>query len=172
VAPVALAATGGHRSGRPLVVLGGLVLAAIVGVFAYMNMNSTSTNGGSGSGAITFTPSTISCSAILAADVPYVATLSFMPYDSGVRGAVAQQTIAQWQLDGATIDINNNPLFIGGSPSFFAMRDGSFQATGSLDLTDVCPNSYYPSRRLGTHTIRALDSNGKVLVQGSITLTP
>ena len=41
-APVVLAATGGHRSRRPLVVLGGLVLAAIVGVFAYMNMNSTS----------------------------------------------------------------------------------------------------------------------------------
>jgi hypothetical protein len=92
-----------------------------------------------------------------------------MPYDSGVRGAVAQETIAQWQLDGATINSDSSPL---SNMRFTAMTDGSFQATGLFDLIEICPNSYYPARPLGTHTIRILNANGQVLVQGSFTLTP
>lgn len=164
VAPARLAA--GHKSRRPLLVLGGLALAAIVGVFAYMNISSTLTNGGSG--RITFTPSTASCGPGTALTAPGLSMDARLP-SSMTSKDVNQQDAWQWQVDGTTMTTG---MAMMGQPRFLPMIGDFFEATGQLATSGYCPSQYYPNVALGTHTMRVVDASGKLLAEGSFTLTP
>ncbi len=165
--PVAPAATSaGHKSRRPLLVLGGLVLAAIVGVFVYMNLRSTLTNGGSTSGGITFTPSSFSCSSALGLN-PVTVTARLTSFMTSKD--VNQQDTWQWQLDGAPVNIGTNVLT---TPRFIPLTDGSWRATGTTIASWICTDESNQVRSMGAHTMRVLDASGKVLTEGSFTLTP
>jgi hypothetical protein len=141
--PIALVATSaGHKSRRPLLLLGGLVLAAIVGAFVYMNM-------GSMSGSISYSPSTISCSSTASMTVTIRLPSSLNATD---------QIIAQ--LDGQV----RTTATVGSQ--FIQQSDGSWLQTTTQSASSACG-----SLSRGTHVGRVLDPSGKVLAESSFTLT-
>jgi hypothetical protein len=81
---------------------------------------------------------------------------------------VNQQDAWQWQVDGATMTTG---MAMMGQPRFLPMIGNFFEATGQLATSSYCPNQYYPNVALGTHTMKVVDASGKVLAEGSFTLT-
>ena len=146
-APFPPAATSaGHKSRRPLLVLGGLVLVAIVGVFAYMNMSSTS-------GSISYSPSTVSCSSTASVTVTIRLPSSLHATD---------QITAQ--LDGQV----KGTATLGSQ--FIQQSDGSWLQTTTQSGVTTCAGTN--GQFTGTHVGRILDASGKVLADGSFTVTP
>lgn len=166
VAPARLAA--GHKSRRPLLVLGGLALAAIVGVFAYMNMNSTSANGGSTSanggstsGGINITPSTFGCTLGNSTQVTSTVRLP---------SSVADVEHLTWQIDGVSIPLGLS--ITSWSRDLTKQRDGSWLVIETDGMRDLCDLAAFETKdQLATHTMSVLDASGKIVAQGSFTLT-
>jgi hypothetical protein len=140
-----------------MLLVGVVVIAAIVGGYFYLNMSSKS--------AITFTPSTLSCSnpvtfttsAHLPASVKLGDTITIMldgksagPSTISTSGSdVTQQSDGTWLVVTKT-----------DSSSMKSLCDAGGTSGGFNVLTP------------GTHTMQVLDSTGKVLAQGSYTVNP
>jgi hypothetical protein len=141
-----------------MLAIGGVVLAVVVGAYLFMNMNSNS-------GGITFTPSTLSCSspvtftaaARLPASVHAGDTITIKldgklagtSTVSSSAGDVTQQADGSWVTVSTTTSTQMQTLCAAGG-----------SAGGFNILTP------------GTHTMQILDASGKILAQGSYTVTP
>ena len=154
-APIATVA--GIKITPKMLAIGGIALAAIVGVFVYMNMNSSS-------GGITFSPSTVSCSS----PVVFTATVR-------LPASVHPGDTITLMLDGKKV--GSSP--ISADSSTVQQADGSWISTEttSVDsMQSVCASGGSAGGlgmlTIGTHTETILDSNGKVLAQGSYTVKP
>ena len=134
------------------------MIVAIIAVLAVIGSMSNS------AGGITFSPSTISCSSPVA-----FTTTTRLP--SSVH---AGDTITM-TLDGKTV--TSATLSAGGST--VQQVDGSWIDVSTSSLTSMqslCAAGGsaggFDVLTPGTHTERVLDSTGKVLAQGSYTVTP
>ena len=161
-APVTPGAPAAARTGfkitPPILLIGVVVVAAIVGGLIYMNMSSSS-------GGLTFTPSTISCS-------KPVAFTTTVRLPSSVK-ATDKISIT---LDGKSLETST----VSDVSDIVHQQDGTWTSTSATTLEMVqtmCAaggsaggiNVLTP----GTHTMQFLDSTGtKVLASGSYTVTP
>jgi hypothetical protein len=141
-----------------MLVVVGLVLAVVVGAYLYMNMSSTSSS-------ISFSPSTLSCSSPVTftttAHLPssvHVGDTITIKLDgksagssqvSSSGGEVTQQADGSWLVVSTTTPSSMQSLCAAGG------------SAGGLNV--LTP---------GTHTMQVLDASGKVLAQGSYTVTP
>jgi hypothetical protein len=78
-----------------------------------------------------------------------------------------------WHLDGANISFGSGPL---SSPIFLPQTDGSWLFTDRTFVAYLCDSQIgqgigQRSTSIGPHTIRVLDASGKVLADGSFTVT-
>ena len=137
---------GGKISPRILAV-GAIALVVIVAAVVYMNMNAKS-------GSISLTPSSFSCSS--SAQV-----MAVMRLPSSLQ-ATDQLT---YQTDGVTesTDTVDN--------TFSRQGDGTWLFSRSTNASSLCSGSS-SGATVGTHTLRILDASGKILAEGSYTLTP
>jgi hypothetical protein len=155
-APVATIA--GIKITPQMLAIGAVVLAVIVGAYLFMNMNSNS-------GGITFTPSTLSCST----------PVSFMT-SAHLPASVKAGDKVTIMMDGKSA----GPTTVSSSGSDVTQQaDGSWvivSTTAPTDMQSICAaggsaggfNILTP----GTHTMQVLDASGKILAQGSYTVTP
>jgi hypothetical protein len=131
-----------------LLVVGGIVVVAIVIGAAFMTIRSRS-------GSIAVNPPSFSCDLTLLAPVTMTITL---PSSVGLDDYVSVQT------DGiGTGVLEHVGLF------FQQQSDGSWREVEDAANVDLCATVGYAA---GTHDLRILDSSGKVLAQGSYTVTP
>jgi hypothetical protein len=140
-----------------MLAIGGVVLAVIVGAYLFMNMNSNS-------GGITFTPSTLSCSKPVS-----FTTSAHLP--SSVKAA-----------DSVTITLDGKPVTtsqVSSVSDMIQQPDGSWTSTSTTSpstMQTMCAaggaSGGFNILTPGTHTMQVLDANGKVLAQGSYTVTP
>jgi hypothetical protein len=137
---------GGKISPR-ILAIGAIALVAIVAVAVYVNMNAKS-------GSITLTPSSFSCSS--SAQV-----MAIMRLPSSLQ-ATDQLT---YQTDGVTesTDTVDN--------TFSRQSDGTWLFSRSTNANSLCSGSS-STATVGTHTLRILDASGKILAEGSYTVTP
>ena len=154
---VPIATVAGIKITPKLLAIGGIALAAIVGVFVYMNMNSSS-------GGITFSPSTVSCSS----PVVFTATVR-------LPASVHSGDTITVMLDGKKVA--SSP--ISADSSTVQQADGSWistDTTSAASMQSLCASGGSAGGlgilTIGTHTETILDSNGKVLAQGSYTVKP
>jgi hypothetical protein len=143
-APIATVA--GIKVTPKLLAIGGIVLAVVVAV-VYMSM-------GSKSGSIAVTPSTFSCSSS-------TQVTSVMQLPSSMKATDK----LSWQADGVSSFTNTV------ADTFKLQSDGSWLATDTSAASSSCQGASGPMS-MGAHTIRILDANGRVLAEGSFTLTP
>jgi hypothetical protein len=154
VPPVATPRT--TRINPTLLVVGGIVIVAIVAILLLVNANS------GGAGSITFSPSTISCSN----PVGFAETIrlpSSVHAGDAVTDMVDGRVLTSGPLVGMTQQADGSwVIFITTSQASMqsACVSGGASAVGHYMLA------------LGTHVERVLDSSGKVLAQGSYTVTP
>jgi hypothetical protein len=144
VAPAAPAA--GFKVTPKLLLFGGVVLAAIVGAFVYLNMSSAA-------GGVTFSPSTISC----AANVSVTMTIRL----PASLHATDQVTV---QVDGKIV----STISVGSQ--FIQQADSSWLYTGSGAMLGTCQGA--TGQVVGTHTVRVIDASSKVVAEGSVTVIP
>lgn len=132
-----------------LLAVGGIALIVVViAAVVFMNMNS-------GSGGITLSPSTISCSSTT--DVTSTVRLpSSLKADDELT----------FQIDGIT----STTATVG--EAFTVQSDGSWLLTDTQSSSSSCTSAIGATLSMGTHTLQILDASGKVLAQGSYTLTP
>jgi hypothetical protein len=145
-APIATVA--GIKITPKLLAVGVIALAVIVGVFVYMNMNSKP-------GSITVSPSTFSCSAT----TPVTSTMR-------LPSSLKETDQLTYQLDGVpavTSTVADN---------FTKQSDGSWLAIDTSSASSSCEGPSGAALSVGTHVMRILDASGKVLAEGSYTLTP
>jgi hypothetical protein len=154
-APIATVA--GIKVTPKLLAIGGIALAVIVAVVVYMNMNSSL-------GGITFSPSTVSCSS----PVVFTATVR-------LPASVHPGDTITVMLDGKTV--TSNP--ISADSSTVRQADGSWISTDTTSVDSMqllCASGGsaggFDILTIGTHVEKILDSNGKVLAQGSYTVKP
>ena len=112
-------------------------------------------NMGSNAGGITFAPSTFSCSSSV---VQVTSTLR-------LPSSMAATDKLIWQLDGATVVTNTV------ADTLKRQSDGSWLMTDTSSASSSCQGPSGPLS-MGTHTIRILDAGGRVVAEGSYTLTP
>jgi hypothetical protein len=135
----------------------GVILAVIVGAYLFVNMNS--------SGSITFSPSTVSCSspvtftttARLPASVKATDSITIM-FDGksvGSSPVSSSGSDVKQQADGSWVSVSTT------TPS--EMQSLCAAGGAALGMNVLTP---------GTHTMQVLDASGKVLAQGSYTVTP
>ena len=159
--PGAPGASGATRAGFKftprMLVIGGIVLAAIVGAYLYTNM-------GSKSGGISFSPSTLSCSS------PVAFTLT-----GHLPASVHTGDTITITLDGKTA--GTSQVSSGGEMT--QQGDGSWvdiSTTTAATMKSICAaggsSGGFNVLTPGPHTMQILDSSGKVLAQGSYTVTP
>lgn len=148
----------GFKITPQMLAIGAVVLAVIVGAYLFMNMNSNS-------GSITFTPSTLSCSkpvtftttARLPSSVKATDSVTIM-FDGK---SVAPTTVSssgsdvKQQADGSWVSVSTT------TPSEMQSLCAAGGVAGGINV--LTP---------GTHTMQVLDASGKVLAQGSYTVTP
>jgi hypothetical protein len=146
--PVATVA--GSRVTPKRLAVGGIVLAVVAAAaFVYLNA-------GSKSGIIVFSPSTFSCSSTTS--VTETVTLpSSLHYADQIS----------LKLDG-TVEATST---VGGS-GFVQHTDGTWTSTSPISTSDVCGLASSGSISMGTHTLQVIDASGKVLAEGTYTLTP
>ena len=129
--------------------IGAVVLAVIVVALIYLGQSSRS-------GSIVFSPSTISCSS--SESVTEAVTLpSSLSYADQIS----------LKLDGsveATTTV--------GAAGFVQQTDGTWTNSSPLSTSDVCSLATSGSISMGTHTLQIVDAGGKVLAQGTYSLTP
>jgi hypothetical protein len=141
-----------------MLAIGGIVLAVAVGAYLFMNMNSNS-------GGVTFTPSTLSCS------TPVTFTQSAHLPASVKAGDSVTITLDGKSAGSTTVSSSGSDVT--------QQPDGSWiviSTTAPSEMQSICAaggsaggfNVYTP----GTHTMQVLDATGKVLAQGSYTVTP
>jgi hypothetical protein len=152
-----LATIGGVNVTPKMAAIGGIALAAIVAVVVVFGM-------GSSSGSITFSPSTVSCKT----PVTFTST-------ANLPSSVKAGDTVTITLDGKSA--GTTQVAPGGEMTRNA--DGSWldvSTTTIADMQALCAaggtaggfNVLTP----GTHTMKVLDASGKVLAQGSYTVTP
>ncbi|MGZ6268154.1 MAG: zinc ribbon domain-containing protein [Candidatus Limnocylindrales bacterium] len=156
-APIATVA--GIQITPKLAVIGAIALAVVIGAaYLFMNMNSKP-------GSLTFSPSTISCSSPVAFTVTARLPASLKSTDS----------ISIW-LDGKSA--GSSPIGESGS-DVKQQPDGSWltvSTTPASEMQSTCASGVGPSgfsvATPGTHTMQIRDATGKVLAEGSYTVTP
>ncbi|MGA2514662.1 MAG: hypothetical protein ABSG37_13765 [Candidatus Limnocylindrales bacterium] len=123
----------------------GVIVLAIVAAAAFVYLGA-----GSKSGSIVFSPSTISCSSTTSVTetVRLPSSLQFADQIILKRDGVVE----------ATTKVGSQ---------FAQQTDGTWTATSSLSTSDVCGLV-----SMGTHTLQIVDASGKVLAEGTYTLTP
>jgi hypothetical protein len=141
-----------------MLAIGGLILVVAVGAYLFTSMNSSS-------GSITFSPSTLNCSnpvvftttAHLPASVHAgdTITLTFDGKPVGTSTVSSSATDVTQQPDGSWVTTSTT--------SAAAMQSLCAAGGSSGGINVLTP---------GTHTMQALDASGKVLAQGSYTVTP
>jgi hypothetical protein len=151
------AAGAGIKVTPQMLAIGGVVLAVIVGAYLFMNMNSNS-------GGITFTPSTLSCSKPVS-----FTTSAHLP--SSVKAA-----------DSVTITLDGKPVTtsqVSSVTDMIQQPDGSWTSvdtTSPTTMQAMCAtggsSGGFDILTPGTHTMQVLDASGKILAQGSYTVTP
>lgn len=140
-----------------MLLVGILVIAAIVGGYFVLNTGSKS--------AITFTPSTLSCSN------PVTFTVSAHLPSSVKAGDTVTITLDGKSAGSSAVASSGNDAV--------QQSDGSWLITSTTTPTSMATackaggsvggfNSLTP----GTHTMQVLDASGKVLAQGSYTVNP
>ena len=135
----------------PLLAIGGvLVVAAVVAAIVFMSVISSS-------GGITFSPSTMSCSS----SAQVTATMK-------LPSSVKDSDQVSYQIDGNKIAFSTFTV----SDEFTKQSDGSWLSTTTSAAGLNCSGLSGSALSMGTHTIAIIDANGKVLAQGSFTLTP
>lgn len=144
-APIPTAA--GRKVAPKLLAIGGIALAAIVAVAVYMNMSAKS-------GSITLTPSSFSCSSSAV-----VITVMHLP------SSMQATDMLIYQADGVTKSTDT----VDGA--FSRQSDGTWLVSVPSTASSICQGSS-GSATSATHTLRILDASGKVLAEGSYTLTP
>jgi hypothetical protein len=155
-APIATVA--GIKVTPKLLAIGGIALAVVVGAYLFMSMNSKG-------GSITFNPAALSCSKPVS-----FTTTAKLPASVHVGDMI---TI---RFDGKSIA--SSPIGSSGSDEK-QQPDGSWistSTTSSDEMQTLCAaggsaggiNVLTP----GTHTMQVLDASGKVLAEGSYTVTP
>jgi hypothetical protein len=146
--PQAAAATPAGRKVTPrMLAVGAVVLAVVIGIVAYMSMSAKS-------GSITVTPSSFSCSS--STQVMAVMRLS---------ASMQATDMLTFQTDGVTKSSDTV------DSTFARQTDGSWLFSEPSTASSVCQGSGGPLT-IGNHTLRILDAGGKVLAEGSYTLTP
>jgi hypothetical protein len=71
-----------------------------------------------------------------------------------------------WQVDGVALVTSNV------ANNFTKQSDGSWLYTDTSTASSSCQGPSGNALSMGTHVIRILDASGKVLAEGSYTLTP
>ena len=117
-------------------------------------------------GSITFTPSTFSCAPASSAVVASAVRLPSSVTNSDRSGLT-------WQFDGAGISFGSGPL---SSPIFVRQSDGSWLFADRTFVAYLCNNQVGQGigqgpHSIGPHSIKVLDASGKVLAEGSFTVT-
>jgi len=130
-----------------MLAVGGIALAAIVAVIVFMSMNSKS-------GSITLTPSSFSCSSSA-----QVITVMRLP------SSMQATDMLTYQADGVTKSTETV------DSTFLRQSDGSWLVSVPATASSICQGSS-GAVTIATHTLRILDASGKVLAEGSYTLTP
>jgi hypothetical protein len=140
-----------------MLLIGVVVIAAIIGGYFFLNMSSKS--------AITFTPSTLSCSN------PVTFTVSAHLPSSVKAGDMVTIT-----LDGKSA--GKSPVASSGNDAV-QQSDGSWLITSTTTPTSMATACSaggsvggFDSLKPGTHTMQVLDATGKVLAEGSYTVNP
>jgi hypothetical protein len=130
--------------------IGGIVLVFVAAAaFVYLNA-------GSRSGSIVFSPSTISCSST-------TSVTETVALPSSVHNADQ----ISLKLDGTVVDTST----VGGS-GFAQHTDGTWTNTSQISTSDICSLASGGSISMATHTLQIVDASGKVLAEGTYTLTP
>jgi len=108
------------------------------------------------SGSIVFSPSTIKCSSTTSATetVTLPSSLHYADQISLKRDGKVEATAT-----------------VGGS-GFVQQTDGTWTNTSPISTSDVCGVASGGLVSMGTHTLQIVDSSGKVLAEGTYTLTP
>jgi hypothetical protein len=150
-------ASAGIKVTPQMLAIGGLVLAVIVGAYLFMNMNSSS-------GSITFTPSTLSCSKPVS-----FTTSAHLPSSVKAGDSV---TIT---LDGKVVTSSQ----VSSVSDMVQQPDGSWTSastTAPSEMQSICAaggsSGGFNILTPGTHTMQVLDASGKIVAQGSYTVTP
>jgi len=89
---------------------------------------------------------------------------------NGDRGAAficAQRDQISLKLDGTVVDTST----VGGS-GFAQHTDGTWTNTSQISTSDICSLASGGSISMATHTLQIVDASGKVLAEGTYTLTP
>ena len=141
-----IATVAGIKVTPKLLAIGGIALAVIIAV-VYMATSSKA-------GGITFAPSTFSCSSSA-----QVTTVIRLP------SSVSATQALNWQMDG--VDQASNTV----ADAFKQQTDGSWLFTDTSAGSSSCqaPNGQLS---IGTHSMKIVDISGRVLAEGSFTLTP
>jgi hypothetical protein len=145
-APIATVA--GIKVTPKLLAIGGIALAVVVGAYLFMSMNSKP-------GSISVTPASFSCSA-----QNQVTSVIKLPSSLKATDQIA------WQLDGVPVITTKV------SDQFKLQSDGSWLFTDTSSASSSCTGPGGGPLTMGAHTMRILDASGKVLAEGSYTVTP
>jgi hypothetical protein len=153
-------ALGKIRITRGRLAIGGIVVVAIIAVLALVGSMS------GGTGSISFSPSTVSCSSPVT-----ITEIAHLPSSVHPGDTITEVWDGQTMGSGA---IQNE----GSGGSTIQQADGSWTMTATYDgsgIQTICSGDTSASGAahftIGTHTVQVLDSTGKVLAQGSYTVT-
>jgi hypothetical protein len=138
--------------------VGAVVLAVAVGAYLFMNM-------GSNSSSITFSPSTVSCKT----PVTFTATVhlpSSVHATDSITITLDGKSAGSSQMSSAGNDVTQQPdgSWLVVSTTTPSAMQTLCEAGGSAGGFNVLTP--------GTHTMQVLGAGGKVLAQGSYTVTP
>lgn len=142
-----------------MLLIGGVLIAAIaVGALFVMNNNSKSSGSGPGNSggniggsSVSITPASFSCSG---AEVQVTLAIR-------LSASIPGSTQITMQFDGVTV--SNTSVESG----FEKQSDGSWLSSAPESSSSLC-GSLSP----GQHRMSALDANGKVITEGTFTMTP
>ena len=137
----------GSKISPRILAIGAIALVVIAAAVVYMNMNAKS-------GSISLTPSSFSCTS--SAQVLAVIRLP---------SSLQATDMLTFQTDGVvegteTVDT-----------TFSHQSDGTWLFSSPSDANSICHGSS-TAAAIGTHTLRILDAGGKILAEGSYTVTP
>lgn len=141
-----------RRDVRPVaLIVGGLLIAAIVGAALFLVNGAGNGAGKSSSGSLTFTPSSISCS-----------STQSMTLTIKLPASLQGSDVVTMEFDGATVGSTTLD-----QSKLKRQSDGTWLITEPYGYGDCGTSS-----AVGKHTGTFLDAKGNVLAEGSYTLTP
>jgi pSer/pThr/pTyr-binding forkhead associated (FHA) protein len=143
-----------------LVALGGLLIAAIVGVVIFVAISGKpSGSNPSSSDGVTFRQSPFSCSQLGAVD-------QTVRLPSSLDGT----EMIYYEADGQRIPNENGHGFVR-ADGYVKQTDGTWLGSHADGASELCtgPSGDFIS---GDHTMQIVDSNGEVLASGSYSVTP